>query len=146
MRRVFLLVSLTVVAIVALAALASAKNANTTTTKFSVIDVQQSSRAIHNGFVTRGDLVQPGDRDDVLGHDVVKFKPRQSADRHNRYEIKAVAHLRDRGSLKVQGGVGPGDNKIPIVGGTDDFNGAAGKLLTHNLGKNTTRLTFVFVQ
>ncbi len=40
----------------------------------------------------------------------------------------------------------PGDNRLPIIGGSGEFNGAAGKLKTHNLGKRKTLLTFIFVQ
>jgi hypothetical protein len=33
-------------------------------------------------------------------------------------------------------------NRLNVVGGTHDFNGAAGKVLFHNLNRNTQRLHF----
>ena len=39
-----------------------------------------------------------------------------------------------------------GDNRLSIIGGTGEFNGAAGKLKTRNLGHKKTLLTFAFVQ
>ncbi len=146
MRRAFVSVLLVAIAIAAVAATASARNAKTTTTTLRVVEIRKSSQQTRRSFITRGVLVQPGDRNDVVGHDVVKFTPRKHHGRHNQLGVKGVAHFRDRGSLKVQGGAGPGDNRLPIIGGTGDFNGAAGKLKTHNLGKRKTLLTFIFVQ
>ena len=76
----------------------------------------------------------------------MKFTPQKNHNRHGELKVKGVAHFRGQGSLKVQGGAGPGDNRVPIVGGTGAFNGAGGKLETHNLGHKMTRLTFIFVQ
>lgn len=146
MRRALLTAFLLAIAIGAVAATASARSARTTTTKIQVVEIQKSSRPTHHSFISRGVLVQPGDRDDVVGHDVVKFTPRKGHGHQNQLEVKGVAHFRDRGSLKVQGGAGPGDNRLPIIGGSGDFNGAAGKLKTHNLGHKRTLLTFIFVQ
>lgn len=142
MRRVLLLASLLAVAVAVFAAMASAKPAKTTTTKFSVIEIRKSTHARRHSFIARGALVRVNDRDDVVGHDVVKFSPRSKG----RFEVKGTAFLKGEGTLKVQGGVTKGNDTVPIIGGTGDFNGAAGKLKTHQLSKKKTRLTFIFVQ
>ena len=122
--------------VVAFAATAFAQQ----TTTISVVAVQKSQqRAGHNTVIAKGALVGSSR---VVGHYRAKF----TFHRHNRnLRIRAVAKFR-RGSLKVKGTQGRGDNRIPIIGGTGRFNGAAGKLKTHNLGRNKTLLTFVFVQ
>jgi hypothetical protein len=142
MRRVLLPVSLLVVAVGVFAAMASANPAKPVTTKFSVIEIHKSSHSTRHSFINRGALVRTNDRDDVVGHDVVKFSPRT----HQRFEVKGTAFFMGEGTLKVQGGATQGNNTIPIIGGTGEFNGAAGKVKTHQLSKKRTRLTFIFVQ
>jgi hypothetical protein len=136
MRRVLLLAGVTALAVAAMAASASAQR----TTTLSVIAVQKSQhRVSHTRFISKGALVRSNR---VVGH----YRARFTFRRHSRNtHINAVAKFR-RGSLKVNGTQGPGDNRVPIIGGTGRFNGAAGKLKTHNLGHNQTLLTFVFVQ
>jgi hypothetical protein len=130
MRRFLLLGTLAALAAATVAAGASAQ----TVSKFSVIAKPTSGhRSGPNHFVVRGRLVQPGDRDDILGH----FKARFA--RHGR--IHAVAIFPD-GKIKFQGQ----GNRIPIIGGTGRWNGAAGKVLIHNLRRNAALLTFTVVQ
>src|SRR6266516_6772532 len=119
MRRVFLLVSLAAVAIAAIAASASAQTA----TKFSVVAVNKSSQRSGHSIIVRQRLLQPGNLSNQVGHATVKITPR-----HRRVRIRGVGVFRGEGSLKVRGTEGPGDNRLPIIGGTGEFNGAAGKL------------------
>jgi hypothetical protein len=122
--------ALAALAVVAVAATASAQTAS----KFSVIAIKTSAhRAGPSHFVVHGRLVQPGDRDHVLG----TFKYRVS--RH--FRVHAVAFFPD-GKIRVQGK----GNRLPIVGGTGRWNGAAGKLLVRTLGNRASLLTFTVVQ
>jgi hypothetical protein len=110
-----------------------------TETRFSVIAHQTSGHRAGNQFVIHGRLLQPGDRDDVVGRFRAKFS--------RRGRVHAVAVFPD-GKLKAQGNTRGNRNgrRIPIVGGSGRWNGAAGKLKTHNLGHHETLLTFIVVQ
>ena len=148
MRRLLLLVGLITVAIAAMAAMASAR----TETRFSVVhsDSKEGHPAGHNTFIQRGRLRSPV-TNRVVGHDVIKAKllPRRNAVR-----IRIVSRFRGQGSLKALGVVSARHNpsRIPIIGGTGAFNGAAGKLKARGLstfrggGVNKTLFTFIFVQ
>src|SRR5207244_4416158 len=105
-------------------------------TRFSVVAKNTSGhRAGANHFVVRGKLLQPGDLDDVVGSYKAKFSQRGG--------IHAVAFFPD-GKIKVQGNTNA--SRIPIIGGTRRWNGAAGKLKTHNINHRLTLLTFIVVQ
>jgi hypothetical protein len=127
------------IAPVAVAALASGATAATagaqTVTKFSVVALVKHGHRITGGFEIRGKLVEPGDRDDVVGTFEATFKRRN----HTRF----VAFFPD-GKLKANGN--DENRKLPIVGGTRRWNGASGKLVHHSLGENAEFLTFTVVQ
>jgi hypothetical protein len=132
MRRFLLLGALVGVVAAILAATAGAR----TETRFSVIAHNQSAHRVGpKHFVVKGSLLQPGDRDNVLGSFKAKFAS------HGR--IHAVAFFPD-GKIKIQGRTNA--NRIPIIGGTRRWNGAAGKLKTRQLNKNNSLLTFIIVQ
>lgn len=132
MRRFLLLGAMVGVVAAVLAATAGAR----TETRFSVIAHTQSAhRSGPKHFVVKGSLLQPGDRGNVVGSYKAKFAS------HGR--IHAVAFFPD-GKIKAQGRTNA--NRIPVIGGTRRWNGAAGKLKTRNLNKNNTLLTFVIVQ
>ena len=137
MRRVLLLLSLAGLAVLAIPAIAGAR----TETRFSVVAVQKSQHNSGSGFIVRERLFALNGV--AVGHDHLKITPRG----HNAVRIRAVAFFRGQGSLKVKGIVGRGRNsRLPIIGGTGDFNGAAGKLKTHSLSGRKTLLNFIFVQ
>jgi hypothetical protein len=141
MRKVIPVAALAA-AFVVLAVIAATAGARTET-RFSVVDIQTSQKALsHNTILTRGRIVNlAGQR---VGRSVVKITFHQKA---RTARIRAIAFFRGEGSLKVKGRLAQGgDQRIPIIGGTGDFNGAAGKLKTHNLSKRRTLLTFIFVQ
>jgi hypothetical protein len=138
-RRVLLLVGLTTLAVAAIAATASAQRV----TKLRVITYRQHGhRVSHNSFLIRGLLKDAANRSNRVGRFEAKFTRRP----HHRTAVRAVAIFDRTGSLKVKGVQGPRDNRIPIIGGTGAFNGAAGKLITRDLRGNHTLLTFLFVQ
>ena len=131
MRRFMVLAALVVAATAIFAATAGAR----TESRFSVIAHNTSGHRAGNRFVISGSLLQPGDRDNVVGTFKAKFS--QGG------RIHAVARFPD-GKIKVQGNQSA--NRVPIIGGTRRWNGAAGKLKTHNINKNNTLLTFIVVQ
>src|SRR5262245_5859005 len=112
-----------------------------TVTELGVIGVTKSNSHHGNVGIERGVLVHRGVR---VGDYTLRFK----LVGHRRARVRAVANFTGRGSLKVKGVFAPGNNnsRIPIIGGTGEFNGAAGKLKTHSLGHNRTHLKFLFVQ
>jgi hypothetical protein len=135
MRRIMLLGALSVAAATSVAVTTAGAQ---TATKFSAIEIVKSAhRVSHNKFVTRGVLVVPGDRDEVLGTDRVTFS------RRGHGTIHAVAFFPD-GKIKAQGRAD--HNRIQIVGGTRRWNGAAGKIRFQPLSHRATFLTFTVVQ
>jgi hypothetical protein len=103
--------------------------------RFSVLAHQTSGHPVGNHFISRGRLVQPGDRDDVVGRYRAKFS------RHG--GVHAIAKFPD-GTIKIQGNGSA--HRVPIIGGTGRWNGAAGKVKTRNLRHGYTLLTFIVVQ
>jgi hypothetical protein len=144
LRKLLLLASLAAVAVASFAIMASSAGARTET-RFSVLEIQKSQHKVGpTTIISRGRLVNLADRDDVVGHDVVKisFHPKSRTAR-----VRAIGYFRGQGSLKVKGRITGGKtNRIPIIGGTGAFNGAAGKLKVRNLSSRRTLLTFIFVQ
>ena len=129
----------TAAAIAAVGVLALAASGQTAT-KIGVISVRKSQSFSHNVGRERGVLVHRGVR---VGDYSIRFK----VIRPHRARARAIASFTGRGSLKIKGVFGTGkNNRIPIIGGTGEFNGAAGKLKTHELSGRRTHLTFLFVQ
>jgi hypothetical protein len=131
MRRLITLGVITALAFAALAATAAAR----TESRFNVVEIVKSAHRVGNHFVTSGKLVVPGDRDDVVGHDHVKFSRKGN--------IHAVVHFPD-GTIKAQGNANA--NRIIIVGGSGRWNGAAGKINFRSLSHRATLLRFAIVQ
>jgi hypothetical protein len=50
------------------------------------------------------------------------------------------------GRLKGNGVIGGPDHKLPIIGGSGAFNGAAGKVVVHDLKSRNSLLSFDIVQ
>jgi hypothetical protein len=138
MRRVLVLAALAAFAIAAIAAPASAQRV----TKIRVVAIQKSIHRVGRTVRARGKLVKPHHRHHRVGRYHARFRPRG---RH-RVSIRAVAIFRGEGSLKIKGTEGRHDNRLVVIGGTGEFNGAAGKLKTRDLRGNKTLLTFLFVQ
>ena len=69
---------------------------------------------------------------------------------HRSLRCHAVVHLNGEiggfGDIKVAGDLERHDNRLNVVGGTDDFNGVAGKVLLHTLSRNTDQLHFDLVR
>jgi hypothetical protein len=113
---------------------------------FSVIGKQVSSQRLgQHAFGFKDKLLQPGNRSNRVGRD--KGKCRETS--HRKLRCHAVVHLNGEiggfGDIRVSGNIGRHDNRVNVVGGTDDFNGVAGKMLIHNLSGDTDKLHFDLV-
>jgi hypothetical protein len=131
MRRFAALLALVALAAGVLAATAGAR----VESRFSVIAHATHRARVGNHQLEKGRLLVPGDRDDIVGHYLAKFS--------RRGRIHAVAIFPD-GKIKIQGNTNA--NRIPIIGGSGRWNGAAGKLKTRGLSRRDTLLTFIVVQ
>ena len=118
---------------------------------FSVISKQVSGEPVgENAFRFKDKLLQPHNRDNRVGRDegICRAVSRRAIRCH------AVVHLNGEiggfGDIRVRGNIaavaGRGDNRLNVVGGTGDFNGVAGKLLLHNLGRRADKLHFDLVR
>jgi hypothetical protein len=121
--------------------LVAATAAAQTATKFSVVTLTKSSHPSGHDIIVRSNLVEPGERSEVIGHGFARFTPRA----HNRVRARIVFSLAD-GSLKVKGVFGPTDNQLSIVGGTGRWSGASGEVKLHDAGEGAERYTFTVVQ
>jgi hypothetical protein len=116
-------------------------------TRFTLLEVTTSQRRVGHGFVSRAKLFIPGTHD-LVGHDIVAGQPCQS---RRCIKIRALAHINGEGDLKIRGRVRRGassraNRRFLIIGGTGEFNGAAGKVIVASLNTRRTLLHFDFVQ
>ena len=100
---------------------------------FSVFSKETSSRETPDGFRFRDKLFNPRNRSD-------RVKVRCHALVHLNGEVGGF------GNIRVRGGLGRHDNRVEVVGGTDDFNGVAGKMLFHERGRKKDKLHFDLVR
>jgi hypothetical protein len=134
MRRVYLLGVVAALAVLA-AAVFSASAGARTESRFSVVADPTAGHAHANAFHLRGRLRDPFDRDDIVGHFRATFK--------RGGHFRGIFNF-GNGKLKANGD--QARHRVPIVGGSGVWNGAAGKLKIHNLSHNRALLTFVVVQ
>jgi len=114
---------------------------------FSVIAKQVSAERLgQHAFGFKDKLLQPGNRSNRVGRD--KGKCREAS--HHKLRCHAVVHLNGEiagfGDIRVAGNIGRRDNRVNVVGGTDDFNGVGGKMLIHSLSGDTDKLHFDLVR
>jgi hypothetical protein len=134
MRRVYLLGVVAALAVLA-AAVFSASAGARTESRFSVVADPTHGHAHANAFHLRGRLRDPGDLDDIVGHFRATFK--------RGGHFRGIFNF-GNGKLKANGD--QARHRVPVVGGSGVWNGAAGKLKVHNLSHNRALLTFVVVQ
>jgi hypothetical protein len=114
---------------------------------FSVIAKTVSTERLgQHAFGFKDKLLQPGNRSNRVGRD--KGKCREAS--HRKLRCHAVVHLNGEiggfGDIRVAGNIGRGDNRVNVVGGTDDFNAVAGKMLIHSLSRRVDKLHFDLVR
>jgi hypothetical protein len=131
MRRLILIGIVAALAAAVLAPTAGARSEST----FSVIAAGTHQKKRDHAFILKGKMREPGNRSNVLGHFRAKFR--------RGGHIGAVFTF-DNGKIKASGN--DNHNKVPIVGGTRHWNGAAGKVLIRNRKHNDALLKFDVVQ
>ena len=110
---------------------------------FSVIAKETSAkRTGPNTFRFRDKLFDPQNRRDQVGRDWVRCKFTTSQRGSCRARVRLNGKIGGFGNLLIRGDIERHDNRLNVVGGTHDFNGVAGKVLFHDLNRNTQRLHF----
>ena len=135
------------VVLAALGAALLATSASAFDSHFTVVAKQTSAHRVgHNGFRFRQVLLDPHNGSDRVGHDRVTCRQKS----HHRQKCHALVHLNGeiggRGDIRVVGDVGSGDNRLNVVGGTQQFNGVAGKLLVQGVNSTNNKLHFHLVR
>jgi hypothetical protein len=99
-------------------------------------------RVGHNLFRFKDKLLNPDNRSDRVGRDRGKCRAKS----HRVIRCRAVAHLNGKiggfGDIRVRGDIGRHDNRLNVVGGTDQFDGVAGKVKIHTVNPRTDKLHF----
>jgi hypothetical protein len=112
---------------------------------FSVLAKTISSREHGGTDRFRDKLLDPRNRHDRVGHarGVCRFG-------HGRAKCHAVLHLNGEiggfGDIRVSGDFERHDRRLNVVGGTNDFNGVAGKMLLHTVSRHIDKLHFDLVR
>jgi hypothetical protein len=93
----------------------------------------------------KGKLFKPRSHDRVgRDHGTCKPKPNDVT------ECRTTAHLNGEiggfGDIKFKGNLSEHDNRVNVIGGSDDFNGVAGKVLLTNVHGTTTAYHFALVR
>ncbi|MDX6584027.1 MAG: hypothetical protein QOI10_3211 [Solirubrobacterales bacterium] len=98
---------------------------------FSVISNQVSQHQHGDTFSFREQLFQIDNPANQVGNDHVSCHESPS----HKFKCRAIVHLNGEiggfGFLRVNGNIGRDDSRLNVLGGTDDFSGAAGKVITH---------------
>jgi hypothetical protein len=112
---------------------------------FKVLGKAKSShRTGQNTFVLREKLLDPNNRHNKVGRDRLKCraKPRK-------IKCRVKFHLNGKiggfGDIKARGDLDPGPDHLVVYGGSDDFDGVAGKV-TARTPKGPTRIHFDLVR
>jgi hypothetical protein len=113
---------------------------------FSVIGKQVSGHGTRHGFAFKDKLLDPRNRHNRVGRDRGECTERKT----RKLRCHVLVHLNGEiggfGDIRVAGNLGRGDQRLNVVGGTDDFNGVAGKMLLRPLSGNTDKLHFDLVR
>ena len=112
---------------------------------FTVLEKQVSSERIsRNTFRFKNRLVDPRNHRNRVGRDRGRC-----TFAHGKGRCRAKVHLDGEiggfGDLFVRGDIGRHDRRLNVVGGTDDFDGVAGKMLLRQRGSRPDKLHFDLV-
>jgi hypothetical protein len=98
---------------------------------FSVFTKQFAEHRTSDGFKFREQLFASFNPNDQVGNDHVRCRLNE---RNHKVKCRAIVHLNGEeggeGFLIINGNVAGPDHRLNVVGGTDDFAGAAGKVIT----------------
>ena len=99
---------------------------------FTVINNQVSQHQHGDVFSFREQLFQIDNPANQIGNDRVRCRSRG---RGHKFRCRAIVNFNGEvgglGSLRVNGNLGRGDQRLNVLGGTGDFAGVAGKVITH---------------
>jgi hypothetical protein len=127
MRRFVTAVFVAALALALLAVPASARIDH----HFSVITHQYAQHQHGDVFSFREQLFQRDNPDNQVGNDRVRCHESPS----HKFKCRAVVNFNGEvggfGSLRVNGNLGRDDSRLNVLGGTGDFAGVAGKVITH---------------
>jgi hypothetical protein len=103
---------------------------------FTVVAKPRSSHGVgHNAFVFKDRLFDPHNRHDKVGRDRGKCRSKHG----NKLKCHLRVHLNGEiggfGDIRVKGDLDSGPDHLVVTGGSDDFDGVAGKLTVHNTKK-----------
>lgn len=129
-----------IIAVLAPLMVAAVAFSHTEATKLSVVTVTKSSHPSGHGVATKGMLVEPKERNEVIGHYHAHFTPSG-----HRVRARIVFYLAG-GSLRIKGTFGAGDNRLAIVGGTGRWDGARGNAKLYNAGHGAERYSLSVIQ
>ena len=111
---------------------------------FSVLFKQVGVHQVGNRFTFKDELFDPHNPSDRVGRDHGLCRQKKNRRLQCKFVIALNGEIGGFGYIRVNGNLGPGDSRLNVVGGSDDFNGVAGKVLLHSLpGKD--RLHFDLV-
>lgn len=137
MRRLVLVSVATLAAVACTALPASAR----TEQRFTVVTKTSSQTESGNTFRFREELYAPFDRTNQIGNDRGRCRFGGEDKIRCRAIVKFNGEYAGFGALFVNGNLGPGDNRLNVVGGTGDFEGAAGKVTT---GSNHLHFALIY--
>lgn len=119
-----------IAAVIALAVLAIPASARIDH-HFTVLTKRTSAHRTGDTLHFTEALFATSNPDNQVGHDQVRCHESPS----HKFKCRATVHLNGEvggfGSLRVNGNLGPGDDRLNVLGGTDDFASAAGKVVSH---------------
>jgi hypothetical protein len=100
---------------------------------FSVLAKEKSSHQVgQNAFVFKDKLLDPNNRHDKVGRDRGKFRVKQGG---RKIKVQLLVHLNGEiggfGDIRVRGDIDRGPDHLVVFGGSDEFDGVAGKLTVH---------------
>ena len=98
---------------------------------FRVIAKGSSFHETSDGFRFREQLFQIDNPDNQVGNDRVRCRGTSGGKFRCRATVNFNGEVGGFGSLRVNGNIGPGDDRLNVLGGTGDFSGVAGKVTTH---------------
>jgi hypothetical protein len=135
------------------AAWASARQSSAkprTETEFTVFDKTIAARNTANGGVVFRDiLAEANDHSELVGH----LRGVGTPCGHGCFRLKVRVHIFGAGDLEVRGkflesATHRQNQRLIIIGGSGEFNGAAGKVIVHSLPRprGSSLLKFDFVQ
>jgi hypothetical protein len=133
----------------AVAALGSAVLAGPATASFdphfNVLAKQISGQQTQHGFKFKDKLLDPRNTADKVGRDKGECREKPHA-----LKCRVTIHLNGElggfGDLRLAGNFSRHRLRLNVVGGSDDFNGVAGKMVLHSINGATDKLHFDLVR